>query len=43
MAEMFINIKWVTRSKSRKKGELSWWWSYGSWIYKYLCNKYLSH
>jgi len=20
----------------------SWWWSYGSWIYNYLCNQYPS-
>jgi len=27
---------------SQEKMGPSWSWSYGSWIYKYLCNQYLS-
>jgi len=35
-------ISHSTRSKSNIKGGLSWSWSYGSWIYNYICNQCLS-
>jgi hypothetical protein len=37
----FILVSWVQTSPQLIKGP-SWPWSYGSWIYNYLCNQYLS-
>jgi hypothetical protein len=46
-----VIVKFATESKKgiysqtcdrTNKWESSWWWSYGSWIYNYLCNRCLS-
>ena len=39
------DYKWYTKLKNLIKNRLkgmSWWWSYGRWIYNYLCNHCLS-
>jgi len=42
--QYFINIKLLRLRKCEdtKGAGASWPWSYGSWIYNYLCNQYIS-
>jgi hypothetical protein len=35
-------LSWSVQKKNRKNLGPSWPWSYGSWIYNYLCNQCLS-
>ena len=38
---LYINLFSICRDINKKRGS-SWSWSYGRWIYNYLCNQYLS-
>jgi len=39
--KLFMNLFWYIQNFKCLVGP-SWPWSYGSWIYNYLCNQFLS-